>query len=214
LSPKEKQVEIDRYKAFLSTTKDGAGDGAPTAGESPDAASSALPAAVNHSLCPLGASALSKPPRPTPSTTAHSHTAGGARGDAPEREIIEQTAPSVVPAGAAQRDDDHADDVPRMPLNSDNGLYDLHRDHVPADDSFVYALVARTVGKAERMSNPRAKAALQSEWDKLRRQGVWDETRVRPWAEVAAEARKEGRTVHVGRIFEICVEKNSELPRF
>ena len=53
---------------------------------------------------------------------------------------------------------------------------------------------------------------MQSEWDKLRRQGVWDEKRVRPWAEVGEEARKEGRTVHVGRIFEICVEKNSELP--
>ena len=99
-----------------------------------------------------------------------------------------------------------------MPLNSETGLHDLHREYIPKDDSFVYALVARTVGQAERMSNPKAKAALQSEWDKLRRQGVWDEKRVRPWNEVAAEARKEGRSVHVGRIFEICVEKNSELP--
>jgi hypothetical protein len=99
-----------------------------------------------------------------------------------------------------------------MPLNSKTGLHDLHREYIPKDDSFVYALVARTVGQAERMANPKARAALQAEWDKLRRQGVWDEKRVRPWDEVAAEARREGRTVHVGRIFEICVEKNSELP--
>jgi hypothetical protein len=35
LSPKEKQVEIDNYQAFLSTTKDGASDGAQIRREAP-----------------------------------------------------------------------------------------------------------------------------------------------------------------------------------
>ena len=34
----------------------------------------------------------------------------------------------------------------------------------------------------------------------------------REWKKVAAEARANGQTVHVGRIFDICVEKNHELP--
>ena len=33
-----------------------------------------------------------------------------------------------------------------------------------------------------------------------------------PWSVVAAEARANEKTVHVGRIFKICVEKNCELP--
>ena len=63
------------------------------------------------------------------------------------------------------------------------------------------------------MSIPEAKAALMAEWNKLRKQGVWDEKGVKPWAEVRAQAKREGRTIHVGRIFDICVEKNSELPK-
>ena len=50
------------------------------------------------------------------------------------------------------------------------------------------------------------------EWDKLRAQGVWDESKVRPWSEVKAEARRSGTSVHVGRILDICVENTSELP--
>ena len=38
-------------------------------------------------------------------------------------------------------------------------------------------------------------------------------TGVREWAQVAADAERKGEVVHVGRIFEICVEKGSELPK-
>ena len=34
---------------------------------------------------------------------------------------------------------------------------------------------------------------------------------MREWRDVAAEAKREGAKVHVGRIFDICVEKNHEL---
>ncbi|CAE7815308.1 unnamed protein product [Symbiodinium sp. CCMP2456] len=63
---------------------------------------------------------------------------------------------------------------------------DAGYDHrAPESSVFFYsACVARPVDRKERAANPKAKAALD----------------------------KEGETAHVGRIFDICVEKNSELP--
>ena len=40
----------------------------------------------------------------------------------------------------------------------------------------------------------------------------WEETKVRELADVLAESRRSGKTMHFGRVFSICVEKNSELP--
>jgi hypothetical protein len=71
--------------------------------------------------------------------------------------------------------------------------------------------VARPVGSIERKGNAKAIAALEKEWTRLRKIGCWDEKGVRPWAEVSAEARAADRKQHVGRIFEIRVEENSEL---
>ena len=76
----------------------------------------------------------------------------------------------------------------------------------------LYACVARPVNKKEQAGNAKAKAALQKEWDKLTSQGCWDLSTVQEWHDVAAKARKEGEKIHVGRIFDICVEKNHELP--
>ena len=55
-------------------------------------------------------------------------------------------------------------------------------------------------------------ASLDKEWNKLISQKCWDYASVREWREVAADADKQGIKAHVGRIFDICVEKNSELP--
>ena len=76
----------------------------------------------------------------------------------------------------------------------------------------LFASVARLVSKDEIASNPKAKAALDKEWDNLRNKGVWDEKRVRECRDIVAEARRNGQTVHLGRIFEACYEKGSELP--
>ena len=75
-----------------------------------------------------------------------------------------------------------------------------------------FASVARLVSKDEIASNPKAKAALDKEWENLRNKGVWDEKRVRECRDIVAEARRNGQTVHLGRIFEACYEKGSELP--
>jgi hypothetical protein len=72
-------------------------------------------------------------------------------------------------------------------------------------------MVARPVTKKEVATSEKAKAALKLEWDRLRGIKCWDESIVRPWADVANEARRKGEKCHVGRIFAICVEKNSEL---
>ena len=74
------------------------------------------------------------------------------------------------------------------------------------------ACVARPVGGRERKENPLARAALAKEWRRLREGGCWDESRVREWRDVAAEAHRNGAVVHQGRIFDIVVEKNAELP--
>ena len=82
------------------------------------------------------------------------------------------------------------------------------------------ACVARPVAKKEPDANPLAKKAVQIEWDKLRALpggGAWDETCARPLREVMAEADRNKRLygvedVHWGYIFDICFEKNTELP--
>ena len=64
-------------------------------------------------------------------------------------------------------------------------------------------------------ATPDAQKAVQKEWDRLRDITTWDETKVREWQEVARECWRDGSKAHVGRVFNICVEKNSELdPKF
>ena len=46
-------------------------------------------------------------------------------------------------------------------------------------------------GKGARQGNPEAKKAMDKEWSRLREMDVWDESNVREWADVAAEAIKE-----------------------
>ena len=62
----------------------------------------------------------------------------------------------------------------------------------------LFASVARLVSKEEVARNPKAKAALDKEWDNLRNNGVWDEKRVRECRDIVAEARRSNETVHLG----------------
>ena len=77
-----------------------------------------------------------------------------------------------------------------------------------------FSAVARLVLKDDDAKNPKAKAALDKDWENLslRTKGVWDESRVRECKSIVEEARKNGQTIHLGRIFEACYEKGSELP--
>ena len=75
-------------------------------------------------------------------------------------------------------------------------------------------MVARPVGQKELMQNPKAQASLDVEWEKLMKKRAWDMDMesVCEWERVSGDSQKSGRKVHVGEIFEICVEKGSELP--
>ncbi len=67
------------------------------------------------------------------------------------------------------------------------------------------------VNKREAALNPKAQEAMQKEWKRLRDINTWDESSVREWEDVRKEAKASGETIHIGRVFPILVEKNSEL---
>ena len=58
--------------------------------------------------------------------------------------------------------------------------------------------VAKPVSRKIQLSNPMAQAAMDVEWERLRKLGTWDEAVVREWADVASEARQTGKEVHFG----------------
>ena len=61
-----------------------------------------------------------------------------------------------------------------------------HREKIkhPKDAEWFAACVARSVGKREILSNAAARASLDKEWDKLRRQKCSNESAVREWTDV------------------------------
>jgi hypothetical protein len=87
-----------------------------------------------------------------------------------------------------------------------------HRDKLLNETPWFNAMIARPVCRKEVDSNPKAQEAVLKEWERLRDQGTWDEKEVREWREVAQRVKSKGIKAHVGRIFEIVVEKGSELP--
>ena len=109
-----------------------------------------------------------------------------------------------------------------MPVTSNpggsHGGNHCHRDKLKDQSElmcfhFSNALVARPVGQKEINNTPAAQAALDKEWNNLTSKGAWDYSTVREWDDVSREAIKNKTKVHVGKIFEICVEKGSELPQ-
>ena len=54
--------------------------------------------------------------------------------------------------------------------------------------------------------------AMEKEWDRRWTRYVWGHTGIREWSDVAKEAQRKGKTVHLGRLFGLCVQTGSELP--
>ena len=73
------------------------------------------------------------------------------------------------------------------------------------------ARVARRVHKPEVRQSLSAQAAVSKEWQRLRYSVCCDESAVEEWHDVRARHRSSGQKCHVGRIFDICVDKNREL---
>jgi hypothetical protein len=73
--------------------------------------------------------------------------------------------------------------------------------------------VARPVFKDEIRRSPGAQAALRNERGRLRLIDTWREDLVEGWDEVAAHAKRANTKIHMGMVFQICVEKNSETEK-
>ena len=54
---------------------------------------------------------------------------------------------------------------------------------------------------------------MDDEFNKLARKDTFDFESVQPWKSVRNRARATGKTVHIGLVFGLCVEKGSELPK-
>ena len=68
-----------------------------------------------------------------------------------------------------------------------------HRQKITDAVQYFDACVARSVHKKEWQSNKAAQAALDKEWNKLLKVTAWDESKVREWKDVAAEAGRLAR---------------------
>jgi hypothetical protein len=101
-------------------------------------------------------------------------------------------------------------DVPAMPLGMDFADQP-HRPRVSVGHASAH--VCRQLNRKDIRAEEGAIAALQKELAGLRAAGNWDETGVREWHHVSSESKRSGVKVHIGRIFGIVVEKNTQLKK-
>ena len=100
--------------------------------------------------------------------------------------------------------------ITKMPTPGDKSN---HREKIPEHHFPLPALVARPVSKKE-VKDKLARGdhgpqdALNTEWSSLRDDECWDEENVIEFDDLI----KQGEEFHWGYLFDICVEKNSELP--
>ena len=112
--------------------------------------------------------------------------------------------------------------VPSMPIEHCD--YEPHRSNMCAlvEDKLseiqkkldfdLFANVAKVLTKHEISKSPGAQKALDAEWEKLLNKKTWDQSRVKECRSIVEDAKRKGEKVHIGRIFEICTLKGSELP--
>ena len=76
----------------------------------------------------------------------------------------------------------------------------------------IPAAVAQPVPKKDIERIPKALEAQVKEWERLIDKEVWSFKEVKDWSQCARDARRENKTIHLGRIFGIMVLKGAELP--
>ena len=125
--------------------------------------------------------------------------------------------------------------APKMPTVSSSSSLHLH-EHRPTvvapESSGPFTLkgsgdmhvgaVATKVSRKDWMKIPKAKAAMDKEWDKLincprpdprdKEKGVFDMASVQELSAVKAEAKRSGTKMHHGHLAQMCTVKHSELP--
>ena len=75
------------------------------------------------------------------------------------------------------------------------------------------ALVHLPIAIDKAMKIPEAKKAVDAEWAAHAQKGTWNAERVRPRAEVIAEAHAKKISVHFGRLMDLCHLKHAELEK-
>ena len=75
----------------------------------------------------------------------------------------------------------------------------------------VYGAVAKDVPRNMWKGIPQAMEAVEAEWSRLRAQKVWDEDNPRSLGSIQSDATRANNTIHIGRLFDFCVETHSEL---
>ena len=89
-----------------------------------------------------------------------------------------------------------------------------HQDHTAPNgyaSADLLALVHLPIPIAKAMKIPDAKKAVDAEWAAHVQKKTWNADRVRPKAEVIAEAQKKNMSVHFGRLMDLCHLKHAEL---
>ena len=89
-----------------------------------------------------------------------------------------------------------------------------HEDHIAGKGNNSlqhYNLFHKFIPMPQAMKIPAAKAAVDKEWEKLKKMSAWNLTKVRSKKEVIDEARTKGAKAHFASLMDICHLKNAEL---
>ena len=76
-----------------------------------------------------------------------------------------------------------------------------------------FAMVHLPIPMKKAMNIPKAKQAVDKEWDALQQLEAWDLKGMKPKSQVIAEADKAGKSVHFGSLMDLCHEKGAEFNR-
>ena len=71
----------------------------------------------------------------------------------------------------------------------------------------IHPMVARPVARKEIESDPDEQTSAHVEWKTLGDKKSWDYSAVCEWSQRVKEAKRRGEKVHVGKIIEICGER-------
>ena len=74
-----------------------------------------------------------------------------------------------------------------------------------------FANVHAPISIPQAMKIPKAKAALDKEWNKLESKQTWLTETVRAKKDVMAECKRIGKRAHFGSLMDLCEKKNSQL---
>ena len=103
---------------------------------------------------------------------------------------------------------------PRFSARGENYHPRPHQDHT-APKGFAsceqMAMVHLPIPINKAMKIPDAKKAVDAEWLAHHQKKTWNVNKVRPKAEVIAEAQKNNKSVHFGRLMDLCHLKHAEL---